>query len=290
MSGHVAFIGLGKMGQPMVRRLLGAGHRVTGQDLSAAAVAALNELAGFQSAASAIDAATGAQVIILMLPDSPAVDTLLWDTGLAASLQPGQLVLDMGSSDPVRSRDNAARLAQSGIAFVDAPVSGGVKRAVDGSLAIMMGGEADAVEQVRPLLQAMGKTLVHVGAAGAGHAVKALNNYVSASGLLAVCEALTAAEAFGVDPHKVNQVFNASTGRNNTTDVKVETFMLSGAFNSGFALALMRKDLQTAQSFIDRMGTEDGFAQACLNAWKQAEEGLDPGADHTAMYRFIRGR
>ena len=290
MSGHVAFIGLGKMGQPMVRRLLGAGHRVTGQDLSAAAVAALNELAGFQSAASAIDAAKGAQVIILMLPDSPAVDTLLWDTGLAASLQPGQLVVDMGSSDPVRSRDNAARLAQSGIAFVDAPVSGGVKRAVDGSLAIMMGGEADAVEQVRPLLQAMGKTLVHVGAAGAGHAVKALNNYVSASGLLAVCEALTAAEAFGVDPHKVNQVFNASTGRNNTTDVKVETFMLSGAFNSGFALALMRKDLQTAQSFIDRMGTEDGFAQACLNAWKQAEEGLDPGADHTAMYRFIRGR
>lgn len=290
MSGHVAFIGLGKMGQPMVRRLLGAGHRVTGQDLSTAAVAALNEQPGFRSAASAIDAATGAQVIILMLPDSHAVDTLLWDTGMAASLQPGQLVLDMGSSDPVRSRDNAARLAQSGIAFVDAPVSGGVKRAIDGSLAIMMGGEADAVEQVRPLLQAMGKTLVHVGAAGAGHAVKALNNYVSASGLLAVCEALTAAEAFGVDPHKVNQVFNASTGRNNTTDVKVETFMLSGAFNSGFALALMRKDLQTAQAFIDRMGTEDGFAQACLNVWKQAEEGLDPGADHTAMYRFIRGR
>ncbi len=290
MSEHVAFIGLGKMGQPMVRRLLGAGHRVTGQDLSAAAVAALNEQPGFRSAASAIDAATGAQVIILMLPDSHAVDTLLWDTGMAASLQPGQLLLDMGSSDPVRSRDNAARLAQSGIAFVDAPVSGGVKRAIDGSLAIMMGGEADAVEQVRPLLQAMGKTLVHVGAAGAGHAVKALNNYVSASGLLAVCEALTAAEAFGVDPHKVNQVFNASTGRNNTTDVKVETFMLSGAFNSGFALALMRKDLQTAQAFIDRMGTEDGFAQACLNVWKQAEEGLDPGADHTAMYRFIRGR
>lgn len=290
MSEHVAFIGLGKMGQPMVRRLLGAGHRVTGQDLSAAAVAALNEQPGFRSAASAIDAATGAQAIILMLPDSHAVDTLLWDTGMAASLQPGQLLLDMGSSDPVRSRDNAARLAQSGIAFVDAPVSGGVKRAIDGSLAIMMGGEADAVEQVRPLLQAMGKTLVHVGAAGAGHAVKALNNYVSASGLLAVCEALTAAEAFGVDPHKVNQVFNASTGRNNTTDVKVETFMLSGAFNSGFALALMRKDLQTAQAFIDRMGTEDGFAQACLNVWKQAEEGLDPGADHTAMYRFIRGR
>lgn len=209
---------------------------------------------------------------------------------MAASLQPGQLILDMGSSDPVRSRDNAKRLATIGIAFVDAPVSGGVKRAIDGSLAIMMGGQDEAVERVRPLLQAMGKTLVHVGAPGAGHAVKALNNYVSASGLLAVCEALTAAEAFGIDPHKVNQVFNASTGRNNTTDVKVEAFMLSGAFNSGFALALMRKDLQTAQAFIERMGTEGDFAQACLSAWQNAERTLDSGADHTAMYRFIRGR
>ena len=290
MSGHVAFIGLGKMGQPMARRLLGAGHAVMGQDLSAAAVAALSTEPGFRSAASANEAARGAQAVILMLPDSPAVDALLWDGGLAASLQAGQLVLDMGSSDPVRSRDNAARLAQAGIAFVDAPVSGGVKRAVDGSLAIMMGGEVEAVERVRPMLQSMGKTLVHVGAAGAGHAVKALNNYVSASGLLAVCEALTAAQAFGIDPHKVNQVFNASTGRNNTTDVKVEAFMLSGAFNSGFALALMRKDLQTAQGFIERMGTEGGFAQACLQAWQQAQDALDAGADHTAMYQFIRGR
>lgn len=290
MNGHIAFIGLGKMGQPMVRRLLGAGHPVTGQDLSAAAVASLSTEPGFRSAASAHEAARGAQAVVLMLPDSPAVDTLLWDGGLAASLQAGQLVLDMGSSDPVRSRDNAARLAQAGVAFVDAPVSGGVKRAVDGSLAIMIGGELEAVERIRPMLQSMGKTLVHVGAAGAGHAVKALNNYVSASGLLAVCEALTAAEAFGIDPHKVNQVFNASTGRNNTTDVKVEAFMLSGAFNSGFALALMRKDLQTAQGFIERMGTEGGFAQACLQAWQQAQETLETGADHTAMYQFIRGR
>jgi 3-hydroxyisobutyrate dehydrogenase len=107
----------------------------------------------------------------------------------------------------------------------------------------------------------MGKTLVHVGAAGAGHAVKALNNYVSASGLLAVCEALIAAEKFGIDPHLVNQVFNASTGKNNTTDVKVENFMLSGTFNSGFSLALMRKDLQTALDFITRMETPKTFAE-----------------------------
>ena len=290
MSVRIAFIGLGKMGQPMARRLLGAGFAVAGHDVSTAAVAALSGEAGFHPSASVLEAVRGADVALLMLPDSPVVDALLWEQGLAAALQAGQLVLDMGSSDPVRSRENAARLAALGVAFVDAPVSGGVKRAVDGSLAIMMGGETQAVERVRPMLQSMGKTLVHVGTAGAGHAVKALNNYVSASGLLAVCEALTAAEAFGIDPHKVNQVFNASTGRNNTTDVKVEAFMLSGAFNSGFALALMRKDLQTAQAFIERMGTQGDFAKACLQAWQQAQNTLDTGSDHTAMYQFIRGR
>ena len=289
MSERIAFIGLGKMGQPMVRRLLGAGYSVAGHDVSPAAVAALSGETGFHPSTSVLEAVQGAGVVLLMLPDSPVVDALLWEQGLAASLQAGQLVLDMGSSDPVRSRDNAARLAALGVAFVDAPVSGGVKRAVDGSLAIMMGGETQAVERVRPMLQSMGKTLVHVGTAGAGHAVKALNNYVSASGLLAVCEALTAAEAFGIDPHKVNQVFNVSTGRNNTTDVKVEAFMLSGAFNSGFALALMRKDLQTAQAFIERMGTQGDFARACLQAWQQAQNTLDTGSDHTAMYQFIRG-
>jgi 3-hydroxyisobutyrate dehydrogenase len=287
-SPTVGFIGLGQMGQPMVRNLLRAGFSVTGFDLRNESIAALAGEAGFQSAASAQQAA-GCEVLILMLPDSTAVDGLLWAQGLAGHLSASQVLIDMGSSDPVRSRDNAARLAAQGTGFIDAPVSGGVRRALDASLAIMIGGEAGHLDRVRPVLEALGKTLVHVGAAGAGHAVKALNNYVSASGLLAVCEALVAAEAFGIDPHKVNEVFKASTGRNNTTDVKVEAFMLSGAFNSGFAMSLMRKDLQTARSFIERMGTEDGFAQSCLAAWQDAEAGLDPGADHTAMYRFIRG-
>jgi 3-hydroxyisobutyrate dehydrogenase len=133
----------------------------------------------------------------------------------------------------------------------------------------------------------MGKTLVHVGDAGAGHAVKALNNYVSASGLLATCEALVAAQKFGIDPHLVNQVFNASTGKNNTTEHKVENYMLSGTFGSGFALGLMRKDLQTAQGFIERMGTPGEFADLCLSTWARAEQGLESGADHTAMYKFL---
>lgn len=278
------------MGLPMVRNLLRGGFAVAGFDLHATAATALQGEAGYRVASSPDDAAKDADVLILMLPSSKVVDDLLWTQGLAQRLKPGQVVLDMSSSDPVCSRENSQKLQPLGIHFVDAPVSGGVKRAIDGSLSIMMGGEAAQIEAVRPILQAIGKTLVHVGAAGAGHAVKALNNYVSASGLLAVCEALVAAEKFGIDPHLVNQVFNASTGKNNTTEVKVENFMLSEKFSSGFALALMRKDLQTAQTFIDRMGTPDDFAQTCLKTWMAAEAGLGQGADHTAMYRHIRGR
>lgn len=286
----LGFIGLGQMGAPMVRNLLKAGHRVQGFDVLPSACSRFADDASFAVAASPIEAAQNARALILMLPDSNIVDKLLWETdgGLAARLAPGTLLIDMGSSDPVRSRANYDRLEKLAIRFVDAPVSGGVKRAIDGSLSIMIGGEATAVEEAKTFLQVMGKSLVHVGSSGAGHAVKALNNYVSASGLLAVCEALVAAEKFGIDPHLVNQVFNTSTGKNNTTEHKVENFMLSGKFDSGFALSLMRKDLNTARAFIERMGTRGEFSQVCFENWNEAEQTLNAGADHTALYRFIR--
>ena len=278
------------MGMPMIRNLLQANLSVTGFDLNPLVADELKSEIHFEMATSAIALTKKCDVIILMLPDSNIVDRLLWEgeNALSKAMNSKQTIIDMGSSDPVRSRANFDRLAQLGISFIDAPVSGGVRRAKDGSLSIMIGGLAPAVESVQPIFKAMGKTLVHVGAAGAGHAVKALNNYVSASGLLAVCEALVAAEKFGIDPHLVNQVFNVSTGKNNTTDVKVENFMLSGTFNSGFSLALMRKDLQTALDFISRMETPKNFADACTQTWTQAEKSLDKGVDHTAMYAFTQ--
>lgn len=286
----IGFIGLGKMGVPMVHNLLRAGYFVRGFDLNPEGARAFVEEKGFTSASSPQQVAHDADVVILMLPDSNVVDKLLWIDGLVASLRQDATLVDMGSSDPLRSRENSLKLTAKGIHFVDAPVSGGVKRAIDGSLSIMMGGEADAVKRVFPVMQAMGKTLVHVGSSGSGHAVKALNNYVSASGLIAVCEALVAAEKFGIDPHLVNQVFNASTGKNNTTEHKVENFMLSGKFNSGFALSLMRKDLQTASDFIQRMDTSGDFSSLCLKTWVEAEGGLEKGADHTAMFGFLRDK
>lgn len=287
---QIGFIGIGQMGMPMIRNLLQANLSVTGFDLNPLVADELKSEIHFEMATSAIALTKKCDVIILMLPDSNIVDRLLWEgeDALSKAMNSKQTIIDMSSSDPVRSRANFDRLAQLGISFIDAPVSGGVRRAKDGSLSIMIGGLAPAVESVQPIFKAMGKTLVHVGAAGAGHAVKALNNYVSASGLLAVCEALVAAEKFGIDPHLVNQVFNVSTGKNNTTDVKVENFMLSGTFKSGFSLALMRKDLQTALDFISRMETPKNFADACTQTWTQAEKSLDKGADHTAMYAFTQ--
>lgn len=286
----IAFIGLGQMGAPMARNLLKAGYAVGGHDRDASVASRFSDSPSFAWCASAADAVRGADLVILMLPDSTIVDHVLWqaESALSARMTPGALVIDMSSSDPMCSRENAKKLKALGLGFIDAPVSGGVKKAEAGTLAIMMGGEAASVERARPVLEAMGKTLTHVGEAGAGHAVKALNNYVSAAGLLAVCEALAAAEKFGINPHLVNQVFNASTGKNNTTENKVEAFMLSGAFNSGFALALMKKDLETANRFIGQVESGAEFSSACLKLWQDADQRLGKGADHTKLYDHIR--
>jgi 3-hydroxyisobutyrate dehydrogenase len=290
-AARIGFIGLGRMGAPMAGNLLRAGFAVRGYDVTAQAGRELDAQPGFERTESVQGCVAAADVVVLMLPDSKVVDRLLWESpGLAAMVRPGTLVIDMGSSDPMRSRSNAERLGACGLHFVDAPVSGGVKRAIDGTLAIMAGGPKETFELARPVLQAMGKTLIHVGAAGAGHAVKALNNYVSAAGLIAVSEALVAAEKFGIDPHVVNQAFNASTGRNNTTERKVEDFMLSKRYDSGFALALMRKDVETASQFIDGMGTPGRFARECLGVAAAAEESLGAAADHTAVHAYFAGQ
>ncbi len=286
----IAFIGLGQMGAPMARKLLSAGYIVRGNDRDASVAARFADNDNFLWCESAAEAMQGTELLILMLPDSGIVDSVLWagDAALSRLMKQGSLVIDMSSSDPMRSRANAQKLKALGLGFIDAPVSGGVKKAEAGTLAIMIGGDIAAVERARPVLEAMGKTLTHVGEAGAGHAVKALNNYVSAAGLLAVCEALSAAEKFGIDPHLVNQVFNASTGKNNTTENKVESFMLNGAFNSGFSLALMKKDLETANRFIDQVESASEFSGQCLKIWQSADGFLGKGSDHTELYEYIK--
>jgi len=288
----IAFVGLGLMGVPMAKNLLKAGYQIAGFDLNQEVAVKFSGEKRFQFVSSPEQAIQDANLTILMLPDSAIIDTLLWGSngsaGIATQLRKNSYLIDMSSSSPISSKENNQKLEKLGIQFIDAPVSGGVKKAIDGSLAIIVGGKKEYFEEVHPLLECMGKSIVHVGDAGAAHAVKALNNYVSAAGLIAASEALNAAKRFGLDPHVVNQVFNASTGRNNTTENKVENFMLNDAFNSGFSLALMRKDVQIALNFIENMNCYANLAKQCVLTAKEADEKLGKGADHTAMFDYVR--
>lgn len=282
----VAFIGLGQMGRPMSGHLVKAGYRVRAYDASAETLAAVVAETGATPCASAAEAAHDAEVLITMLPDGKIVRAALVDSGAAAALPRAGVVIDMSSSDPVGTRTLGAELAAQGLTLIDAPVSGGVARAKTAQLSIMAGGDATVIEKLRPLLETMGGRIFLTGPLGSGHAMKALNNFVSAAGLAAVCEALVVGRAFGLDPEAMNEVLNASTGKNNTTEVKVKQFLLSGAFNSGFSSGLMAKDLDTAAGLADAMGVAAPFAHDCAALWRKMVATLGAGADHTEFFRF----
>ncbi|HJV84682.1 MAG TPA: NAD(P)-dependent oxidoreductase [Noviherbaspirillum sp.] len=290
----IGFIGLGMMGYPMAHLLARAGHQLAVSDLNTETVSRfVAEHAGAVQGASPTQFAD-ADIVITMLPDSNAVEATVLGTdakpGVAASMKRGAVLIDMSSSEPMRSRQLAATLADMGIDYLDAPVSGGVKRAVDGSLAIMVGGDPVVAARCDAVLKTMGKNITQVGKAGAGHAMKALNNYVSAAGLVAAAEALHVGKAFGLDPEAMVNVMNNSTAKNNTTENKVKQFMLSGAFNSGFSLALMAKDLGIAMGLGKSVSQPMQLGDEVLQLWRDANEKLGKGADHTEMYRFLEGK
>ncbi|MHB1102204.1 MAG: NAD(P)-dependent oxidoreductase [Devosia sp.] len=286
-AGRIAFIGLGMMGLPMATRILEAGFSVCGADLSSEARSAFAAKGG-----TAFDmprrAADGASIVITMLPSGAIVrDVLLGGGDAAAALRAGALIVDMSSSAPLETRRLAEQLAALDIGLIDAPVSGGVRRAVDGTLAIMAGGDGRHIARVRPILDAMGKDIILTGPVGSGHAVKALNNYVSAAGLQAACEAVLIAEKFGVDPGVLVEVLNVSTGRNNSTEVKMKPFILSRTFASGFSMALMAKDLRTATELAEQLGLSAAGARDAAALWSTASAALGTSADHTEIYRYL---
>jgi 3-hydroxyisobutyrate dehydrogenase len=207
-------------------------------------------------------------------------------TEMAPSLAAGTLVIDMTSGQPTVTRDLAATLAAQGIAMVDCPVSGGVTRAKTGELAIMAGGEDAALDRADKVLRAMGTTIHRCGPIGAGQAMKALNNLVSAGGFLIGIEALLIGQRFGLDPALMVDVLNASTGMTNSSQKKFKQFVLSRQFNSGFGLDLMAKDLSIALEVGRDTATPTPFAALCREMWASAATLLGPGQDHTAVARL----
>jgi 3-hydroxyisobutyrate dehydrogenase len=204
--------------------------------------------------------------------------------------QKNALIIDMSSSSPLGTRELGELLEQRGYQIIDAPVSNGLKGAVAATLSIMVGGDKSVFERVKPLLEKMGNQIYHAGPLGAGHAIKALNNYVSAAGLVAACEAVIAAERFGLDTAVATDIINASSGMNNTTRNKVKQHMLSNTFGSGFTTALMAKDVRTALEVVEATGTTSDLARHCAAFWTAAEDRLPAGKDHTAVYQLIKDR
>ena len=286
---RVALIGLGNMGVPMAARLVQAGYRVVGHDAAAPARERFaREVEGGETASDLATAVRNAAVVITMLPDGKIVRQVV--EAARPHLAPGAVLVDMSSSDPVGTRELGQDLARAGIAFVDAPVSGGVKRAVDGSLAIMVGGEGKTIDRIEPLLAAMGKSIFRTGPIGSGHAMKALNNYVSGAGLIAALEALRIGKAFGLDPAVMVDVLNASTGKNNSTENKLKQFVLSETYASGFSIRLMAKDIRTADDLAHAMGERTPLADNCAALWDEAAKALGGDADHTAIDRHLAAR
>ena len=287
---RIGVVGLGLMGVPMARNLLKAGFTLAVFDANAQAV---RDFRAGQPAvaapASLRELAAACDAVITMLPNGAIVREVVLDgaDNLAAGLPKGAIVVDMSSSSPVGTRELGHRLAQRDVALIDAPVSGGVKRAVDGSLAIMAGGDPKVIDRCEALLAAMGQQVFRTGGLGTGHAMKALNNYVSAAGFAAAAEAVLAGTRFGLDPATVVSALNASTGRNNSTENKFPQQVLTRKFAAGFSLGLMVKDLRTAIEVARATGMPAPLAETTLEQWAQAQELLGPQADHTAMARYI---
>ena len=281
---RIGFIGIGNMGWPMAANLHKAGFEVVVADVAPGRAAQFARDIGGRAATGAADAANGAEAVITILPTSTEVAAVIG--AMKPMLAPGALVIEMSSGAPGVTRTLAGELAAGGIALIDAPVSGGVPRAERGDLAILAGGAAADLERAAPVLRAMGTSIHHCGDVGAGQAMKALNNLVSAGGFLIGIEALLIGQKFGLDPALMVDVLNASTGMNNSTQKKFKQFVLSRRFDAGFGLDLMAKDLSIALDVGRASGTPTPFAALCREMWASAAAMLGPGQDHTALARF----
>jgi 3-hydroxyisobutyrate dehydrogenase len=288
---RVGLVGVGNMGAPMCANMIKAGWKVTAYDTAPEKVRAIVEAHGSAAASSLSELGRQSDVVITMLPDGHVVRRVALGAGagddcLVKGLAPGSVVIDMSSSAPVGTRKLGEDLRVHRVSLIDAPVSGGVRGAVAGTLAIMIGGDKSIADRFDALLAAMGKRF-YIGALGSGHAAKVLNNYVSAAGLAAAAEAVLVAQRFGIEPQTLIDVINASTGRNNSTENKFAQFILNGKFNSGFALGLMTKDLALAMEVAEACDVPADLGHACLDLWKKAEREVGGAADHTEIARYV---
>lgn len=287
---RVGFIGLGNMGLPMAANLARAGQDLIVYDLNRKVVDDFVAEFGASPANGLESVAQNADIVITIVPTGKDVRRIVMgqdgESGLADHMEKGKLFIDMSSADPTGTVEMAKELAERGIPMVDAPVSGGVRRAVAGSLAIMVGGAKEDVNRCRNLLDIMGGQIFDCGPVGSGHALKALNNMLSAIGLAAAGEALVIGKQFGLDPAAMIDTINLSSGKNNATEVKFHSFVLNDAFNAGFSNELMLKDLTTAQDLARATGVPAPFTALVRETYAATLAQYGPASDHTEVVRW----
>ena len=242
----IGFIGVGAMGKPMATNLLNAGYELAVYDINQEAVSELVAL-GAAAAASPAEAARGKDVVITMLPNAKIVAaTMEGPGGVFAGAEPGTIIIDMSSVAPGDTRAMAAKAEKLGLAYLDAPVSGGVAGAAKGTLTIMVGGPEETVARVRAIFEVLGQKIYHVGPVGSGDAVKIVNNLLLGINMAAVAEALVLGVKCGLKPEVLYDIISVSSGSSYALQAKVPNFVLKGNFEPGFAVDLQYKDLELA--------------------------------------------
>ena len=285
----VGFIGLGVMGEPMAGHLAAAGHRLALFDARegvAQRIAAALE--GASAPATPAEVARSSDVVITMVPNGEVVHALVTGTdGLLGGLRSGALLIDTSSSEPWLTRESGRRLAEQGVAMVDAPVSGAQWGAQAAELVFMVGGEKPDVERARPLLQVMGRAVFHLGPLGAGHSMKCLNNLVTAVNLLALSEVLVIGRRHGLDPTAMIDVLNESTGMSWIAQTHIKQRVISRTFDDPFKLALMLKDIGIATELAESAALPAPLSTLAQQLWRAAARESAPASSISEVVRWF---
>ena len=282
----VGFIGIGVMGWPMASNVLKGGHDLTVFDLDPETRERFTREVGGKAAASVAELASS-EVVVTMLPTSRHVRQALAeaeDGAFLKAIKPGLVVIDMSSSAPGDTKQLGPILARHGAVLVDAPVSGARPRAITGTLALMVGGDDEAaIEKAMEVLKCMGDRIFRTGPLGSGHAMKALNNYVAATGLMAVCEAILIGKRFGLDGEVMADILNVSTGKNFATENLLKQHILTESFSAGFTLGLMTKDVAIAADLGEQVGLDAPISRLARDRFTYARDKLGAGRDNSAV-------
>lgn len=284
--GKTGFIGLGIMGKPMAKNLVKAGYELVVYDIVSEAVAELKS-AGAQAAENIAEVANNCEVIVTMLPNSPHVkEVVLGEDGVLENAKAGTIIVDMSSISPIVSKEIEKECAKKGVILLDAPVSGGEPKAIDGTLAIMAGGDENAFEKVKEMLLKMGASAVHVGEVGSGNVTKLANQIIVALNIAAMSEAMVLASKCGVDPEKVYNAIRGGLAGSTVLDAKMP-MVLAGNFKPGFRIELHIKDLQNALDAAHAVGSPVPLTAGVMEMMQALKTAGKQKNDHSGLVEYF---